>query len=306
MKNNRYEYQLERLKFYLIILFELFLSPVLYIYNFLKWTIGKYFYNAPKSILINRQPVVDNVINICIHEWGGYEGKRIKIIKGALPFECGLYYQLQRFNKYRGKYVINTTVTLSDHELLASKIEAKRIINVSNRGMDFSGYSAFYSKIKDKGNRYIILTNSSVNAQQEDFLEGYIDFLEKNLNVGMLGVSYSSRIYQSVIKNNFNPHLQSFFLITTTEVLDKIVKLNNKFPGAGVDYKLSLIRKGEVRLSNSVMELGYSLACVLENGSVHVFDKGCLTDNGHSSWKVPFMDYRLITKHPNKLNSIKY
>lgn len=295
--------QYSKYVFYKIILIELLLFPVYFMRNYIKWNFGKY---IKKNILFKiRKPIAKDVIKVCVHEWGGYQKRRKKRIKNIKEFECGLDYQLSRFLNYKGKYEIDLTVTISESHLMHEKIENVNKIEVSNIGMDFSGYEAFYESIKDQGNQYIILSNSSVNKLQEEFIDGYLDFFKNNNSIGMMGVSVNSKIYQSLIRNNFNPHLQSFFLLTTTDVLKEIIKVNNGFPGKGIDHKLLLIRQGEVGLSKAVLDLGYKLAVVLENGEPFLFDRSFLVDNGKTSWNITFGDYRIMTTNPNSINPLK-
>jgi hypothetical protein len=290
-------------KFYMRICLELILSPWLYFQNYMKWQFG----DSEKEISKNlaRVPVVGNKLSVCVHEWGGFEGKRIKKIKNIEEFECGLDYQLDRFQNYKGKYELDLTVTVSDVHLLKNVVKNFNIIEVDNIGMDFSGYSSFYDTIWNKGNQYVILTNSSVNKISVDFIDDYLDFFKSDESIGMLGISFSSKMYQTFIKNNFNPHLQSFFLLTTTEVLNEIVLKNKGFPGKGINYKLELIRNGEIKLSRLALDLGYKLVCVLEDGTPHYFDKNSFKDNGRNSWGSFFGDYRLVLKNPNAISALK-
>lgn len=275
-------------------------SPIQYGKNFIKW----YFIKPktePKENKI-RTPIYTNKLAVCIHEWGGYDGKRTKNIKNISEFECGLDYQLLRFNNYKGRYDLDLTITISDKELLKKDMKEFKTIEVPNAGMDFSGYEAFYNSIKDLENQYVLLTNTSVNRKQVDFIDAYLDFFKTNESIGMMGISFNSKMYQSLIRNNFNPHLQTFFLLTTTDVLREVVIKNRKFPGKGIDHKLALIRYGEIKLSRIVMDLGYELVCILEDGSPYFFDRKCLLDNGRNSWKSFFGDYRLHLKDPNAIN----
>ncbi|PBJ13867.1 hypothetical protein [Flavobacterium sp. ACN6] len=290
-------------RFYLDLLFEIILSPISYMNNFLKWHFGNI---ENKEVLTKkRKSVNQNKVSVCIHEWGGYEGKRLKKIKNIPEFECGLDYQLERFQNYSGQYDLNLSITISELNLFKSKINNVEMIEVPNEGMDFSGYEAFFNKIKSEENQYVILTNSSVNKYQVNFIDDYISFFKENSSIGMMGISFNSKMYQSLIKNNFNPHLQSFFLLTTTQVLKEVVDFNNGFPGKGIDYKLELIKKGEIKLSKIVLDMGYTLACVLENGKPFLFDKSHFIDNGRNSWKNFYGDYRLHTRKPNAINSLK-
>ena len=249
----------------------------------------------------HRREVEDNRIYMCIHEWGGYQGKRLKKIKSITPFEVGLDYQLDRIDKYRGEIPLNLTITMSNPELygdldkLASKCD--NLIFVPNEGMDFAGYSAFYDTIRKKKNAYVILSNSSINKESEECLESLIDYFKTNDDIGLLGISSSSKYYHTLVRNNFNPHIQSFFLLTTIKVLNELVASNGGvFPGVGETNKHLLIRRGEVHLSKLVMGLGYKLAVVNERGAFK-FDL--------DSYPFEEGDYRLYTSHPNKLVKVE-
>lgn len=251
-----------------------------------------------------RQDVCDyKTVFVCIHEWGGYPLTRTKHISSDIvPFVCGLKYQLDRYAAYKGRYFIDVTVTMSDVQLCDNidmvRSKCSTFLPVSNKGMDFSGYASFYERIKDLPNSYVILSNSSVNAMQSDFLDSYIKYMEDNRDVGMLGISCCSKCYQTLVRNNFNPHLQSFFLLTTISVLHEVIKINNnQFPGVGITNKQLLIRDGEIKLSHKVLELGYNLAVVTESGTFKF-------NADRRDWHLPIGDYRLHTQTPNAIYPI--
>jgi len=297
------------IKFYLILLKETLLLPFLYGHEFLKKKTHNYHLFALKQ----RKPIESKKLYVCIHEWGGYDLKRQKHINKIKPFECGLYYQLERFDKFNKTEEINIelTITLSDVHLYKHKdylaSRCNRIIEVNNNGFDFSGYAVFFDSIKDKPNNYVILSNSSVNSDINNFIGKYIEYMENNKDVGILGTSYSTKMQQTFIRNNFTPHIQSFFFLTTIDVLKEIVRQNgNKFPGKGIDHKLLLIREGEIKISQIALNLNYSLAVVLENGNIFKFNKGSKKENCCEQWKdMPKGDYRTHVEYPNKINLIK-
>lgn len=294
--------------FYLILTIELLFSPWLYLYEELKKLFSKF--TIKKTRITLRTPIHQNIIYIGIHEWGGYPLSREKQIKHGTKFTCGLQYQLERFNTYKGKYNIDITLTLSDANIYQNKDFLKGKINhlleVSNKGFDFSGYANFYRSIKNKKNSYVILSNSSINSIQDEFLDSYIEYFENNLDIGILGVSYCTKRIQSLIRNNFTPHIQSFFYLTTIETLNKIVQYNhNSFPGEGITHKLLLIRKGEIKMSQIALNLGYSLAVVLEDGDVYKFRKKHFLDNGYHRWTIHKGELRQHIKTPNKINPIQ-
>ncbi|ROI02660.1 hypothetical protein EGI16_13645 [Chryseobacterium sp. G0240] len=298
-------FSLHTIKFYVTLLFELIAFPILYTKNFILNKLSSKIYKRHNKL---RQTIQSPTILVNIHEWGGYPLKRKKSVSSIPQFECGLQYQLQRFNYAKKRLPLLINVTISDIEKCSDidyiKKNTDNIDSVDNKGMDFSGYSSFYEKIKDKENAYVILSNTSVNAIQEDFLDSHIQYMEDHPEVGMLGVSYCTKIIQTFVRNNFTPHLQSFYILTTIDVLREVVKLNGEFPGIGINHKLLLIRNGEIKLSTLVLKLNYNLAVVQENGKVYQFGRNTFFDNSFNAWKLHFGDVRVISKKPNRINPI--
>lgn len=282
-------------RFCLVLLRELLLSPILYVKNILILE------KAVKRRV--RKPVTTDTVYVEVHEWAGYPISRMKQLKNGRIFQCGLEYQLGRFNmaKRYSKYKVDLTVTVSDidnypYDMKYLKGNCDRVLSVPNIGLDFSGYASFFQLVKDKPNSYVILSNSSINSSIDIFLDGYIEYLEENPDVGMLGVSYCTKMYQTLIRNNFTPHLQSFFLLTTVEVLKELVHLNgDKFPGIDITNKQLLIRNGEIKLSQLIMNLGYKLAVVRpDNGEPFKF-------TNKKAWNILKGDVRQAVNCPNRI-----
>jgi hypothetical protein len=295
------------LLFYLKVGVELLFLPILYSFEGFKKLISA---RSPLKSNKVRTPVKTDMIYASVHEWGGYDLQRKKTIKNGPTFDCGLRYQLSRFKILVSNHQVNLTVTISDIEkyphLPYVHANADLVLGVPNAGMDFSGYSHHYNRIKDFPNSYVVLSNSSVDNEDQPFLDEYIKYLEDNPDVGILGVSYCTKIYQTFVRNNFNPHIQSFFYLTTIDVLAEIVKKNGgKFPGDKIQHKLLLIREGEVKVSQIALNLGYKLAIVQENGEVYKFGRNGWPDNGFNNWKLPLGDVRQINRHPNRINKLK-
>lgn len=280
--------------FYGILIIEFFTLPFKYIFHWCQVLLKRD--TKENKIRLN---VSSEEIRVVIHEWAGYAPIRFKKIKNGVIFECGLTGQLKRFLNNPS---VNLTITMSDawrYKDLTSLKNMVEVIEVPNVGMDFSGYSTYYEKIKKLPNQYVIFTNSSVNSIQEEFLGAYIKYMEQNLDVGMLGISYCTKMMQTLMRINFMPHLQSFFLLTTIDVINQVVKLNKgKFPGADIDHKLLLIRNGEIYLSKLVLQLGYNIAVVNPiNGYPYKF-------TSYRKWSIPFGDIRQIIKTPNRITPI--
>lgn len=283
-----------KLRFYSLLCVEFVLFPFLFPYH---WIVVIFCNHVGKNRL--REKVETYIVCVCVHEWGGYSIRRNKTIKNGQTFECGLQGQIERFAQKEG---IELTITISEFEKYKYSENINmyaKVVEVDNVGFDFSGYEYFFNSIKNESNRYVILTNTSVNSVQVDFLHDYICYMENNLDVGILGISYCTKMIQTLIRPNFIPHLQSFFLLTTTQVLREIVALNNgKFPGKGIDHKLLLIRLGEIEISRLVQKLGYNLAVVNPQDGVPFK----FTDYKH--WNLPKGDIRQFLSEPNKITPI--
>lgn len=296
-------------RFYFIILCELFFLLPLILWEYMRKYISLIFKQT--SYQVNRVPVSENKLYVCIHEWGGYGLTRKKTLKNGRAFECGLKFQINRFSTYKGKYNVDVTVTISDlfryHDsnLAYVKLHSDRVIQVDNAGFDFSGFSCFFNLIKNKRNGYAILTNSSVNSSMSDFIDEYLDYMEKNQDVGALGISLAKNYNQTLVKNNFKPHIQSFFILTTIDVLNEVVKMNKStFPGVGIKHKLLLIRQGEIMFSQLVLDLGYKLAVVQSDGVPLKFGRKHYFDNCYGTLHKYKIENRLDVANPNSINPI--
>jgi len=300
-------------KFYLILLLELIFLPLLYIVELFK-TIISFFYKNNKIYKVNRNKLSNEVL-YAVHEWAGYPTKRKKKIRYVnKEFECGLFYQIERMITYDGRYKLKKILTISGCK--ASYLEKLKrdlvlpsdlnVYHVQNTSMDFSGYSFVIDNFSDcTTDKIIFLTNTSVDADIRPFIDQYVNLFHDDPTIGLVGVSYCTKVYQSLIRNNFRPHLQSFFLVSRLSVLKEIKKSNGGiFPGSNENFKLSIIRFGEVKISELVQKLGYKICVVLEDGSVNLIPRSGKFYNGFFHWNLPFNDYRLFALNPNRINPI--
>ena len=114
VKRLRYKSSLkDKISFFAILFYELICFPFLAVLEEIKKYLS--YRNISNSINTKRQPVTSKEVLICIHEWAGYEPKRIKKIGNKIKaFECGLHYQLIRFQNYTGNYTTSITLTISE------------------------------------------------------------------------------------------------------------------------------------------------------------------------------------------------
>ncbi len=291
------------IKFYLTLFAEVIFFPFFFIAEELK----KRFNLTPDKKYSVRTKANSNKLMIVIHDWAGYNLKRFKKFKNNKQIECGLEYQIARLDQYKGKKDVQQLVTISGADKFnTGKYGNLKIHEVPDAGLDFSGYSYAVKNLSDE-NAYLLLMNTSVERSEVNFIDDYISFMEDNPHVGLLGISYSTKVYQSLIRNNFAPHIQSFFLLSTMAVFKQIESYAGSFPGEGISYKRLLIREGEVKISQIVKKLGYALAIIDESGKPYIFpEKGSFSDTPYKKWTLPMGDYRYHVDTPNKINAIKY
>lgn len=301
------------IKFYLVVATELLFLPFLYLFEIFKRLLGR-FLRVKEIYKVNKNQLSNEVLYV-IHEWAGYSFTRKKTIKYInREFECGLMYQLTRLKNYEGNYKLRKILTISDCNesyldgLKNSNLNPDNleIYPVKNTAMDFTGYNFVINDIiTDSKDRVVFLTNTSVDSNVSSFIDEYVKMIRENPTIGLIGTSYSTKVYQSLIQNNFRPHLQSFFLVSRLSVLREVINFSGGvFPGSDEDFKLAIIRFGEVRITEIVQEIGYKVCVVHEDGVITTIPKSHRFYNGYYNWTLPYNDYRLHSLHPNRINLV--
>lgn len=296
---------------------ELLLFPFLIFVNFLQILLSKIF-NSQIYENIKRKENT-NKIKICLQDWSEYEDLRYKELKNGFVYRCGLEYQYNKLksNKYLTEKFLYISVN-DKNNLDKSNLNIKKLENfkkndfeiniVNNEYLDFSSYADFYyKKVEKNKNDILLFMNSSVSTEfNEPIIDNYIDYFNKNKDVGILGISANSSKYQSLIGINFNPHIQSLFFITTTDIMKKVINKNkNIFPGlnSSKNNKYSLIINGEIKLSKIIMELGYNIAVVNNYGEVKKFNFNYFFMN-RQRWPMSKRDSRLNSNYPSQTSLI--
>lgn len=159
----------------------------------------------------------------------------------------------------------------------------KKIILRENIGFDFGAYNEGYQYLKPidyKGD--IVFMNSSASGPYNDYwLLRYSYLFHRRKDIGLCGISLNSHTTHLKYKV-FEPHVQSFFLYTSMEVLTSVFP--DSIPGADVVLsKEDIISYGEIELSQRVINNGYGICSKLfEN---FIYYKG-------NKWKIPTGDLR--------------
>jgi hypothetical protein len=127
-----------------------------------------------------------------------------------------------------------------------------------NQGQDFGAYDYGYQLLRNQGyDGDVLFMNSSVSGPHEDgWLLKYRDQFLRHPNVGLCGIGLNSHD-TSDGDGPFAPHVQSYFLYTNMKVLEHAIG-PRLFDGDSRD-KLDVIRKGEIGVSQRVLDAGYSI-----------------------------------------------
>lgn len=287
------------------LLLEALLFPFIIFYNFF----NKYFYfNLPTGNHKKKfsRRVTNDKVRLCIQDWVCYENIRYKTLKNGASYKCGLANQDKKFvsNKYLISKNLYISGTEKEHNMFFEKkikyigFQDFKIFKTNNELLDFSSYKYFYNSLNKNVNETLIFCNSSVSTEfNYPIIDRYLDYFNQNTDVGMMGISSNTRDQQSIIFNNFSPHIQTLFFITTTFVLKEILELNNNlFPGENSTLynKYSIIQNGELTLSKLTLKLGYSLAVLDQFGDVYKFN------NNSNKWHLPKLDMRIASMYPSQ------
>lgn len=185
-------------------------------------------------------------------------------------------YSNERVNFYKEKKI--------QYETLVKKYPfVKQLIYKNNTGRDIGAYNYGYQLLKK--NQYqgdVVFMNSSLEGPNEDnWLIKYTHQFLKNDNIGLCGITINPST--SILENNyFAPHVQSFFLYTNMNILQRVFPIN--LPGYDVkNDHISLVMNGEIGISTAILDAGYSITSISFPDCVH--KKG-------DPWNLPYEQIR--------------
>lgn len=225
-------------------------------------------------------------MHIILADWCGYELFRTKIL-GENLIHCGLGSILANMAAYQSGINFEVTVVLNSNlgerrwfvkrilfsdealpyaqryfELKKKYHFINKIIFRSNFGRDIGAYNCGYHYLKRIGYKGdVVFLNTSCGGPSENgWLLKYRDQFYSRKDVGLCGISmYSHNVNEP--SNPFMPHIQSFFLFTNMDVLRKVFP--NNLCGIWIRHnKLKLIKKGEIGISQKILNEGYGICCI--------------------------------------------
>lgn len=163
-----------------------------------------------------------------------------------------------------------------------------------NEGQDFGAYDFGYQLLRRQGhNGDVLFMNSSVSGPHEDgWLLKYRDQFRRHPNVGLCGIGMNSHDTTEG-DGPFAPHVQSYFLYTNMNVLEHAI--GPRLFEEGARDKVDVIRRGEIGVSERVLDAGYSITST-------TFPEFAYRRGG--TWSIPWGDLRFSRRHRIPVNTI--
>lgn len=163
-----------------------------------------------------------------------------------------------------------------------------------NQGQDFGAYDFGYQLLRSQGHTGdVLFMNSSVSGPHEDgWLLKYRDQFQRHPNVGLCGIGMNSHD-TSDGDGPFAPHVQSYFLYTNMKVLEHAI--GPRLFEASAKDKVDVIRRGEIGISERVLDAGYSI-------TTPAFPEFAYHRGG--TWSIPWGDLRYSRQHRIPVNTI--
>lgn len=263
------------------------------------------------------------MINVVLADWMGYPLYRRKKIKNRV-IECGVGRLLEMMKRFEaGKHFECTLIINTDQQrpsqpsilprlqlrkqksncaqsyqhLLEKYPFIKKILFRENIGMDIGSYNCGLNYLRRQNfDGDVLFMNSSVTGPNSDhWLRKYHDFFHQDQNVGLVGISLNSQ-NTCVADRPFRPHVQSFFLYSSMPILNEAFPLG--LTGRKIDatrQKDELVIEGEIRLSEKILALGYSIGSYAFPDFIYKIG---------AEWRIPHGDLRFTKQFRHLANKI--
>lgn len=274
----------------------------------------------------------DDRVKIIMMEWAAYPPHRDKVV-GKQKVRCGLARILDSMRRYEPGLPADVTVVINSAgstlpapaagssrggvvQRWRAQREQRRITERlhryaelpnqypfvqtvcfrDNSGQDFGAYDFGYQLLQGQGHRGdVLFMNSSVAGPFEHgWLAKYREQFYRHPNVGLCGIALNSH-NTSHEPSEFAPHVQSYFLYTNMGVLKEAVGKCLLGEEADSANKLDIIQKGEIGVSQRVLQAGYGITSA-------AFPEFAYR-NG-DAWSIPTGDLRYSSQHQLPANTI--
>jgi hypothetical protein len=261
-------------------------------------------------------------VKIILMEWAAYPPHRDKLV-GSQWVRCGLGRLLEGMQRYEAGLAAEVLVVINGapppprRGLLGSTmqhLERRRIRHRlqqyaqlpieypfveavcfrDNRGQDFGAYDFGYQLLRGQGyHGDVVFMNSSVAGPYENgWLLKYRNQFYRHPNVGLCGIGLNSHD-TSREPRHFAPHVQSYFLYTNMDVLER--SCGPRLFDCDANDKLDIIRQGEIGVSARVLDAGYGITSPAYPEFAY--------RSGHP-WSIPWGDQRYAPEPLSPANTI--
>ncbi|MEC8677599.1 MAG: rhamnan synthesis F family protein [Candidatus Margulisiibacteriota bacterium] len=225
-------------------------------------------------------------IPIILAEWSGFNLKAERCFSFSWLYnKKGIFCLLENLEQFSSNQIeviliINNGMPVEYDYLKTNFSIVKQIIyRNSNLGLDFGAYAEGYKYLISTGylGDFILMNSSCIGPGSSDWLNKYkAKFLEPNM--GLVGATYCGYSLKE-LKQPFKPHVQSYFLYTSTSILTHV------FP-AGLNSlnatnKDEVIIQGEIWFSTQVLNMGYKLGAIIDD----------FTYGKNDNWLMPSVKY---------------
>tara|TARA_Y100000817_G_C16765148_1_gene503490 strand:+ start:133 stop:834 length:702 start_codon:yes stop_codon:yes gene_type:complete len=186
-------------------------------------------------------------------------------------------------------------------------LDLEKVIYKGNVGRDFSSVLAGLKEV-DKMARdedEVMIRNRSAYGPFHDgwFLK-YSRLLGSGNLVGLTGntINLSGHPEGTYEENQNLAHVQTYLYLSKVGILRKLM---DDFPGVEETERLDLINKGEIRLSQRIMDMGYAINCLkwpdtsIKRGEP-IDSRLPKDDKKHQFLDLPFEHRRSKIKYPSR------
>jgi hypothetical protein len=231
-------------------------------------------------------------VKIVLADWAGYPLFRQRTL-WTHRIECGSGRILENMERYQAGVPFDVILVINGKDPFnpASAYQAlskrhafiEKVLFRDNTGFDIGAYNHGFQLLKNSQYQGdVLFMNSTLEGPSHDgWLLKYQKLFDQHEHTGLCGISMNSH-NTNADRWVFMPHVQSFFLYTTMQVLQHVFA--DALCGAEVvDNRQTLIAEGEIGISQNILRAGYGIACL-------AFEDFFYTENG--SWDVPEGDLR--------------
>ena len=163
------------------------------------------------------------------------------------------------------------------------------VIQNDNMGWSYGAYNRGFQELKNHYD-YFIFTEDDVIIAKDNYAKIGLELFINTKNCGF--VSYVGINHKNSFENSVCPHAHGGMGLTSSQVLNKVIQQYGKLPHSESFEKDKVILEGEIKFTNVIYKMGYSLIEIPENNKLfeNAYD---LMRNISMPWKPSFIEKKL-------------